>query len=62
LALTTLLNFKKYFSGARSLMALIPALFHSRNSEKVYLIDEIDRSMHLPLSCEFFYRPIQLKI
>jgi AAA15 family ATPase/GTPase len=53
LALTTLLNFKKYFSGARRLMALIPALLHSRSSEKVYLIDEIDRSMHPLLSRMF---------
>ncbi|MDZ7642066.1 MAG: ATP/GTP-binding protein [Desulfurivibrio sp.] len=32
--------------GTRRLMDLLPALLHSRHSEKVYIIDEIDRSMH----------------
>ena len=39
--------------GTRRLMDLIPALLHSRSSEKVYLIDEIDRSMHPLLSRMF---------
>ena len=39
--------------GTRRLMDLLPTLFHSRNKEKVYLIDEIDRSMHPLLSTKF---------
>ncbi|MCD6532905.1 MAG: ATP/GTP-binding protein [Deltaproteobacteria bacterium] len=39
--------------GTRRLMDLIPALLHSKSSEKVYLIDEIDRSMHPLLSRMF---------
>ena len=39
--------------GTRRLMDLLPALLHSKSSEKVYLIDEIDRSMHPLLSRMF---------
>ena len=39
--------------GTRRLMDLLPALLHSKNSEKVYIIDEIDRSMHPLLSRMF---------
>lgn len=39
--------------GTRRLMDLLPALLHSKTSEKVYLIDEIDRSMHPLLSRMF---------
>jgi len=39
--------------GTRRLMDLLPALLHSKSSEKVYLIDEIDRSMH-PLLSKMF--------
>ena len=39
--------------GTRRLMDLLPALLQSKSSEKVYLIDEIDRSMHPLLSRMF---------
>ncbi len=39
--------------GTRRLMDLLPALLHSKTSEKVYLIDEIDRSIHPLLSRMF---------
>jgi len=39
--------------GTRRLIDLLPALLHSKSSEKVYLIDEIDRSMH-PLLSKMF--------
>lgn len=39
--------------GTRRLMDLLPALLHSKSSEKVYMIDEIDRSMHPLLSRMF---------
>lgn len=39
--------------GTRRLMDLLPALLHSQNSEKVYMIDELDRSMHPLLSRMF---------
>ncbi|MDH3349394.1 MAG: ATP/GTP-binding protein [Desulfobulbaceae bacterium] len=39
--------------GTRRLMDLLPALLHSKKHEKVYLIDEIDRSMH-PLLSKMF--------
>jgi hypothetical protein len=39
--------------GTRRLMDLLPALVHSKTSEKVFMIDEIDRSMHPLLSRMF---------
>lgn len=39
--------------GTRRLMDLLPTLLHSKSREKVYLIDEIDRSMHPLLSRMF---------
>ena len=41
--------------GTRRLMDLLPALLHSKSSEKVYLIDELDRSMHPLLSKMFLH-------
>ncbi len=36
--------------GTLRLMDLIPALYQSRNTERVYIIDELDRSLHPHLS------------
>ena len=41
--------------GTRRLMDLLPALLHSKSAERVYIIDEIDRSMH-PLLSKMFLR------
>lgn len=39
--------------GTRRLMDLLPALIHSTITEHVYIVDEIDRSMHPLLSKKF---------
>ncbi|OGR03101.1 MAG: hypothetical protein A2511_02535 [Deltaproteobacteria bacterium RIFOXYD12_FULL_50_9] len=39
--------------GTRRLLDLLPALLHSKIHEKVFMIDEIDRSMHPLLSTMF---------
>lgn len=41
--------------GTLRIMHLFPALLDLEKNEKVYIIDEIDRSMH-PLLCKFFAR------
>lgn len=50
----------KYFElyeesdGTNRLIDLFPALFESRNKERVFIIDEIDRSLHTNLTYKIF--------
>jgi len=47
------MEIKHESDGTRRLMDLLPALLHSKSGERVYIIDEIDRSMHPLLSRMF---------
>jgi len=47
------MEIKHESDGTRRLMDLLPALLHSKSEERVYIIDEIDRSMHPLLSRMF---------
>ncbi len=44
------MEIKHESDGTKRLMDLLPALLHSKSWERVYIIDEIDRSMHPLLS------------
>jgi len=44
------LPFQEESDGTQRLMNLMPALYHLKNSCKVYVIDEMDRSLHPLLS------------
>ena len=47
------MEIKHESDGTRRLMDLLPALLHSKSEERVYIIDEIDRSIHPLLSRMF---------
>ena len=47
------LPFEEESDGTRRLTHLLPALFHLQNQPKVYVIDELDRSLHPLLSKKF---------
>ncbi|MCK5509303.1 MAG: ATP/GTP-binding protein [Desulfobacterales bacterium] len=47
------MEIKHESDGTRRLIDLLPALLHSKSGERVYIIDEIDRSMHPLLSKKF---------
>jgi hypothetical protein len=50
---TVTLPFDEESDGTRRLTHLLPALFQLRSEKKVYVIDEIDRSLHPLLSRKF---------
>jgi predicted ATPase len=50
---TVALPFDEESDGTRRLTHLLPALFQLRSEKKVYVIDEIDRSLHPLLSRKF---------
>lgn len=50
---TTTFEFEEESDGTKRLMHLIPALIDSKRREKVYVVDEIDRSLH-PLLSKLF--------